>query len=291
MRLLITGAAGMLGLDVHAAALADGHEPISLARAELDIADAEVVTATLQEYQPDAVINCAAYTKVDDAESDLDAAHAINGVGAGNVAAAAAAVGAWTIHVSSDYVFDGTKTSPYLESYPTAPASVYGASKLAGEQAVAAAAPDAHTIVRSSWLFGAGGPCFPATMLRLARDHDELNVVEDQIGCPTFTGHLAQALVGLAESAAAPSGGTVQPPLGILHVAAAGECSWFEFARETLESVGSETVVKPCSTDEFPRPARRPAYSVMRSERGAPILPSWEDGLDAYLRAIEEEIT
>lgn len=286
----------MLGQDVRAVALAAGHEPISLTRAELDIADAAVVRAVIAEYLPEAVVNCAAYTKVDDAESDPDAAHAINGAGAGNVAAAAAAAGAWTIHVSSDYVFDGTKTSPYLESDPTAPASVYGASKLAGEQAVAAAAPDAHTVVRSSWLFGAGGPCFPATMLRLAQDHDELNVVDDQIGCPTFTGHLAQALVGLAESAVGAgatvpaSGGTVQPPLGVLHVAAAGECSWFEFARETLARAGSATVVKPCTTDEFPRPARRPAYSVMRSERGAPTLPPWQDGLGEYLTAIREKI-
>lgn len=280
----------MLGQDVRAVALAAGHEPISLARAELDIADAAAVKAAFAEQRPDAVVNCAAYTKVDDAESDPDAAHAINGAAAGHVAAAAAAIGAWTIHISSDYVFDGTKTTPYVESDPTAPASVYGASKLAGEQAVAAAAPDAHTIVRSSWLFGAGGPCFPATMLRLAQDRDELNVVDDQIGCPTFTGHLAQALVGLAESAVAPSGGTVPPPLGILHVAAAGECSWFEFARETLARAGSATVVRPCTTDEFPRPARRPAYSVMRSGRGAPALPSWQDGLDVYLTAIQEEV-
>ncbi len=215
----------------------------------------------------------------------------------------AAASGAWTIHVSSDYVFDGTKTSPYLESDPTGPASVYGASKLAGEQAVAAAAPRAHTIVRTAWLFGAGGPCFPATMLRLARERDALSVVDDQVGCPTFTGHLAQALVALAEAAVAPggaassgaaanagaedpagpSGGTVQPPLGVLHVAAGGQCSWYEFARETLARAGSATVVNPCTTADFPRPARRPAYSVLRSERAAPALPSWQAGLAEYL--------
>jgi dTDP-4-dehydrorhamnose reductase len=271
----------MLGQDVRAAAFAAGHIPVSLSRAELDIDDAEAVAIAIAAQAPDVVVNCAAYTKVDDAESDPEAAQAINGAGAGHVASAAAAAGVWAIHISSDYVFDGTKMSPYLESDPTGPNSVYGASKLAGEIAVEAAAPDAHTIVRSSWLFGTGGPCFPATMLRLARERDTLKVVDDQIGCPTFTGHLANALVRLAE----------QPQLGVLHVAAAGQCSWFEFARATLAGVGSRTVVSPCTTTEFPRPARRPAYSVMRSERSAPELPSWQDGLDTYLKAIQEELT
>jgi dTDP-4-dehydrorhamnose reductase len=117
-------------------------------------------------------------------------------------------------------------------------------------------------------------------MLRLARERDALSVVDDQVGCPTYTGHLAAALVALAE----------QPQLGVLHIAAEGQCSWFEFARETLARAGSRTVVSPCTTEEFPRPARRPAYSVMRSERGAPVLPSWQNGLDAYLTAIEEEL-
>ena len=144
------------------------------------------------------MINCAAYTNVDGAEGDPDAAGAVNATGPGFLAEAAAAAGAWLVHVSTDYVFDGTKTSPYLESDPTGPRSVYGSTKLLGERAIALAAPQTHTIVRSSWLFGTAGPCFPATMLRLAAEHDTLTVVDDQVGCPTFTGHLAPALVELA---------------------------------------------------------------------------------------------
>jgi dTDP-4-dehydrorhamnose reductase len=277
MRILITGAAGMLGLDVQRAAAAVGHETIALGRADLDITDEPAVRGRLEATQPDAVINCAAYTDVDGAESDPAAAHAVNAVGAGLIAAAAAAAGAHLIHVSSDYVFDGEKRTPYLESDATGPLSVYGVSKLAGERAVAAAAPDAHTIVRSSWLFGAGGPCFPATMLRLGGEREQLTVVEDQIGCPTFTGHLAPVLVALAEASR---------PRGVVHVAAAGECSWFEFARTIFDVARVEVDVRPGATAELGRPAPRPAYSVMRTERGAevPRLPDWRTGLAAYLQ-------
>lgn len=277
MRILVTGAGGMLGQDVREAALAAGHEVTALSRLELDILDPAAVRGAVAAARPQVVINCAAYTDVDGAESRPDTAHAVNATGAGLVAAASMAHVAWVIHVSSDYVFDGAKREPYLESDPSGPLSVYGASKLAGELAVAAAAPDSHTIVRSSWLFGAGGPCFPATMLRLAGERDELAVVDDQIGCPTFTGHLGEALVGLAERAA--------PPLGVLHAAAQGQCSWHEFATEILRRAQASTPVRPIATTEFPRPAARPAYSVLRSERGAeaPELPHWTDGLARYL--------
>jgi dTDP-4-dehydrorhamnose reductase len=179
------------------------------------------------------------------------------------------------VHVSSDYVFDGAKPSPYLESDRTGPLSEYGRSKLAGELAVVQAAPGAHTIVRSSWLFGLRGPCFPATIIRLARERDELSVVDDQVGCPTFTGHLAEALVTLAEA----------PPAGILHVAAAGQCSWFEFATEIVGAVGAACEVRPGTTADLARPAPRPEYSVLRSERGAPDLPDWREGLAEYMAA------
>jgi len=276
MRLLITGAAGMLGLDVRAAALAGGHDAVALSRAELDITDLSAVAEAFAAGSFDAVINCAAYTNVDGAESDERGAHAVNGAGAGHVATAAAGAGAWTIHVSTDYVFDGTMTAPYVESDATEPTSVYGASKLAGEHAIADAAPDAHTIVRSSWLFGAGGPCFPATMLRLAGEREELTVVDDQVGCPTFTGHLARALVDLAA--------TPLRPQGVLHVAADGDCSWFQFASEILARAGSGTRVLAGRTADLGRPAPRPAYSVLRSERGeqAPRLPHWREGLESY---------
>jgi dTDP-4-dehydrorhamnose reductase len=281
MRILITGAAGMLGQDVRAAAQAAGHEPIALARPELDIADARAVQAAVADARADAVVNCAAWTNVDGAEEDYDGALAINGPGAGNVARAAAAAGAWTIHVSSDYVFSGAKREPYLESDAVAPTSAYGRSKLQGELDVAQAAPGRHTIVRSSWLFGASGHCFPKTILKLASERDTLSVVDDQVGCPTFTGHLATALVDLAGRAAR-SGA---PPLGVLHVAGGGHCSWFEFAREIVSRAGARCEVSPCTTEEFPRPASRPAYSVLRSERGsdAPELPHWREGLGDYL--------
>jgi dTDP-4-dehydrorhamnose reductase len=276
MRILITGAGGMLGQDVHKAAVAAGHEPIALARADLDITDADAVTRAVAQARPGAVINCAAWTKVDAAEEHEPQATEVNGVGAGNVASAASRAGAWTVHVSSDYVFDGAKREPYLESDPTRPLSAYGRSKLAGEDAVARAAPETHTIVRSSWLFGAGGPCFPKTMLRLAEERDELNVVDDQIGCPTFTGHLGAALVDLA--------GARTP--GVLHVAAAEQCSWFEFAVATIRAGDRDCRMHPIDSSQYPLPAPRPAFSVMRSKRGAPSLPTWGEGLREFMSEI-----
>jgi dTDP-4-dehydrorhamnose reductase len=278
MRILITGAAGMLGVDLAASIRTLGYEPVSLARAELDITDEVAVISAFDAHHPDAVINAAAYTNVDGAESDEAGAEAVNGEGAGNVAAAAAAVGAWVIHVSTDYVFDGAKRDePYVESDAVGPRSAYGRTKLNGELLVAASAPDSHTIVRSAWLFGTGGPCFPKTIMRLASERDELSVVEDQIGCPTYTGHLAPALVGLATAP--------DRPVGVTHVAAAGRCSWFQFAREIVAAAGIECQVKPCTTAEFPRPAPRPAFSVLASERddGVPRLPPWEQGLTEFI--------
>jgi dTDP-4-dehydrorhamnose reductase len=255
-----------------------GHAVVSLARADLDIRDAAAVNAAVQSATPQVVINCAAYTDVDGAESDPGMASAINGQGAGSLAATAAAQDAWTLHVSSDYVFDGDHDDPYLESDATHPLSVYGTTKLEGERAVAGAAPDLHTIIRSSWLFGAAGRCFPDTMLRLAAERDELAVVDDQVGCPTFTGHLARALVDLAERS--------ERPVGVLHCAAAGQCSWFGFAQAILQEAGVDTPIRPVSTAEFPRPAHRPAYSVLRSSRPeAPGLPHWREGLSDYLHA------
>jgi dTDP-4-dehydrorhamnose reductase len=275
MKLLITGAAGMLGVDVQSAAAAAGHEYVALPRAELDISDRDAVLAAVQTTRPDAIVNCAAYTNVDGAESDPDGAAAVNATGPGLLGEAATAVGAWVVHVSTDYVFDGTKSSPYVESDPTNPRQVYGSTKLLGERALALAAAERHTVVRSSWLFGTAGACFPATMLRLASEHDTLTVVDDQRGSPTFTGHLAAALVELATSSRIP---------GVLHLAAAGDCTWYDFAVEIMRATSTAVEVRPCSTDEFPRPAVRPAYSVMRSQRpDAPVLPDWHDGLSEYL--------
>jgi dTDP-4-dehydrorhamnose reductase len=173
-------------------------------------------------------------------------------------------------------VFDGAKREPYVESDPVGPQSVYGSSKLEGERRVAARAPGRHTIVRTSWLFGAHGPCFPATILRVGRERDELTVVDDQVGCPTFTGHLARALVELASAA---------PPAGVVHAAGAGSCSWYDLAREVVACADLRCEVKPGTTADLGRPAPRPAYSVLGTERGdvAPRLPSWREGLADYL--------
>ena len=270
MRLLVTGAAGMLGRDVVAAAESAGHDVTALSRSDLDIAAAAAVRAAVDAARPDAVINCAAWTDVDGAEEHEADATRVNGEGAGNIAAAAP----YVVHVSSDYVFDGTATEPYREDDPSGPAGAYGRSKLAGELAVAAAGD--HAVVRSAWLFGVHGKNFVATMLRLAEDRDEVNVVADQIGCPTFTGHLGPALVEIAE----------RRLTGILHAAGGGSCSWHELAQATFEEAGLATTALPVTTAEFPRPAPRPAWSVLGSTRpDAPALPPWREGLSAYLRS------
>jgi dTDP-4-dehydrorhamnose reductase len=270
MKLLITGAAGMLGHDLAALAI----EPIALSRAELDVTDYARVRSAVIDACPDAVVNCAAWTDVDGAETDEDAAYLVNGVGAGNVARAAAAADVPVIHVSSDYVFDGRKTTPYVESDPVGPLSAYGRTKLAGERAVAEAHPNGHLIVRSSWLFGVHGKNFVATMLRLAAERDEVSVVDDQVGCPTFTGHLAWALMTLAR----------EEVRGVAHVAGTGRCSWNELAREVFAQAGVTCEVKAAKTADMGLPAPRPAYSVLHSERrDVPRLPTWRDGVAAYL--------
>src|SRR3954447_15714080 len=276
MRLLVTGAAGMLGTDVVAAA--GGHDVVALARADLDIADAEAVRAAVRDARPNAIVNCAAWTDVDRAEASEAAATLINGDGAGHVAAAAAEAGAHVVHVSTDYVFPGDATEPYPEDAPTGPIGAYGRSKLAGERAVAAAAPDGHAIVRTAWVFGPHGKNFVDTMLRLGAERDEVTVVDDQLGCPTYTGHLAAALVEVAE----------QRLTGTLHVAGGGQCTWWELAVATFERAGYDVEVHRGSSKALGRPAPRPAYSVLGSTRSdAPTLPSWQEGLSAHLTARE----
>jgi dTDP-4-dehydrorhamnose reductase len=278
MRILITGGGGMLGLDVQRAAQEAGHESTALSRTQLDITDRAAVVDAIAGAGATAVINCAAWTDVDGAESRVRDAAAVNGAGAGNVAAAAAIAGAWVVHVSTDYVFDGEKPTAYVESDSVSPVSAYGRSKLDGELAVAAAAPEGHTIVRTAWLFGAGGRCFPKTILRAASQRPELTVVSDQIGCPTFTGHLAAALVALAH----------QRTPGVLHVAGRGQCSWYEFAAAIVAAAGADCPVRPISSDDYPTPARRPANSVLISERDAPTLPEWRAGLEQFISELAE---
>ena len=279
MKLLVTGAAGMLGRDVMLAAGNAGHDVVGFGRAELDVTDAAALEKKFDLERPDVVINCAAWTDVDGAEEAEADALAINGAGAGNVAAAAAAVGASVVYVSSDYVFDGSKGEPYVESDQTAPLSAYGRTKLAGEEAKIAA-NKRHFVVRSSWLFGVGGGNFVETMLRLAESQNEVLVVRDEVGSPTYTWHLAYGVVRLIEGV----------EFGIHHMAAAGRCSWYEFAREIFEQAKVECKVLSTTAAEFGRSASRPPYSVMVSQREHAIrLPSWQDGLAGYLAQRQAE--
>jgi dTDP-4-dehydrorhamnose reductase len=273
MKLLITGAAGMLGRDVMLAAGNAGHDVVGFGRVELDVTDPAALARKLDLERPDVVINCAAWTDVDGAEEAEEAAFSVNGTGAGNVAAAAAEVGAGVLHVSTDYVFDGAKGAPYVESDQPAPLSAYGRTKLAGEEATAAA-NKRHFIVRSAGLFGIGGRNFVETMLRLAADHGEVLVVRDQVTSPTYTWHLAYGIVRLIEGI----------EYGIHHMAAAGQCSWYELAREIFEQAHVECKVLSGTTEMLGRPAARPPFSALSSQREHAIrLPSWQDGLAGYL--------
>ena len=265
------GAGGMLGRHLVAAAQRSGHEVRALGRAELDVTDAGAVDAAVRRSRPRWVANCAAYTRVDDAEAEPQEALRVNGEAAGFVARAAQAAGATALYPSTDYVFDGTREGDYVESDPVAPLSSYGRSKLAGERASAG-----HLVVRSSWLFGTGGRNFVETMIGLASHRDELRVVDDQIGSPTFTAHLARGLLSLMEAEVR----------GVRHVSAAGACSWRDFAREIFARSGASVRVEGCSTEDFGAPAPRPRRSVLGTEHpDTPQLPHWSDGLDAYLAA------
>ena len=263
----MTGAGGMLGQDVMRVA---GPDALGVTRADLDVTDGDAVRAAIGP--EDIVINCAAWTDVDGAEERPDDALRVNRDGAHNVAGAAGRV----LYVSSDYVFDGTKDSPYVESDRRNPVSAYGRSKAEGELATLEANPRSH-IVRTSWLFGVAGGNFVATMLRLGAERDSVRVVDDQVGQPTYTGHLAQAIVQIAES----------DDYGIHHRSGDGQCSWYELTRFVFESAGVDCEIEPCTTAEFPRPAHRPAYSVLGTERGEPSLPEWQRGVSDYLAARE----
>jgi dTDP-4-dehydrorhamnose reductase len=279
LKVLVTGAAGMFGHDVMLAAGNAGHDVVGFGRSELDVTDAAALERKFDLERPDVVINTAAWTDVDGAEGAEQEAFAINGTGAGNVAAAAAVLGAGVVYLSTDYVFDGAKGSPYVESDQPAPLSAYGRTKLAGEEATVAA-NKRHFIVRSAGLFGVGGPSFVATMLRLAADHGEVLVVRDQVTSPTYTWHLAYGIVRLIEGI----------EFGIHHMAAAGQCSWYEFAREIFEQAKVDCKVLSSTSELLGRPAPRPAYSALMSQREHAIrLPSWQDGLAGFLAQREAE--
>ncbi len=287
MRLLVTGAEGMLGHDVMRAGERAGHELVLVDLPELDITDSAAIDRLLERLhgEPgslDAVVNCAAWTDVDGAQSKREAAHAVNADGAGNVARSAARIGVPLAHISTDYVFDGVapldadgRPRAYVESDPTAPRSVYGSSKLDGERQVLAASPR-HTVVRTAWLFGLDGPNFVATMLRLAGERDAVQVVDDQVGSPTWSGHLAPAVLGLLERAVS----------GLVHLTGAGQVSWNGFTKEIFRQAEVDCRVEAASSAQIARPAPRPPWSVLESEREEVLpMPPWQDGLAGYLAA------
>ncbi|MGA8523164.1 MAG: dTDP-4-dehydrorhamnose reductase [Candidatus Dormiibacterota bacterium] len=280
LKYLIFGARGQLGGDLVDAGVSEDREMVGLTEAECDIRDPGAVERWIRSVRPDAVINAAAWTQVDAAEDHEAAAEAVNATGAGVIAAACAAAGIRCCHVSTDYVFDGSATSPIPEDAAAAPRSAYGRTKWHGEVAVRERCAD-HLIVRTSWLYGRQGPNFVLTMLRLGAERPQLRVVADQHGAPTWTGHLAPAMLRLLE---------VGPP-GTYHLSNQGSTTWYDLAVATFRARGLGVEVVPITTAEYPTPAARPAYSVLDNrawrELGEPPLPEWTEGLRAYLASLD----
>jgi dTDP-4-dehydrorhamnose reductase len=276
VRVVVTGAGGLLGTAL-SRTRPEGIDLVGLRSEDADVADRARIADAIARLEPDWIVHAAAWTAVDDCEKDPERALRVNAGGTANVVEAAKDADATTIVLSSDYVFDGTKREPYVEEDATNPLSVYGRSKLAAEAEARARGGRVH-VVRSQWIFGAGGRNFVDTILKAAREKPELKVVDDQRGCPTWSSHLAAGLWKLI--AAAPEPGT-------WHMAARGAASWFEFARAIVAGAGLRTPVRPCATADFPRPARRPANSVLENRRLARTLgdfmPTWQEGLRGYL--------
>jgi len=276
VKVLITGAAGQLGRAL-APALAE-HEVVALGSRELDVGDLEAVRGALQRLCPELVANCAAWNDVDGAESEPQAAFRTNAVGPRNLALATRELGAALLHVSSDYVFDGRAGRPYCEFDAPNPLSVYGRSKLAGEEQVRTFNPR-HYVVRSAWLYAAWGRNFALTMRERAAGGD-VRVVADQFGSPTYVPFLARALAELVETEA----------WGTYHLAAGGQASWFELCRALFEALGLEAGVHPVATEAFPRPAPRPRFAPLATVQSPRILlPPWEEGVRAFARDVKAE--
>jgi len=276
MKILVTGAAGMLGSDL-VKRLEGTHEPVGVDIKEFDVLRLDEVRKALMEVRPDWVVHCAAYTNVDGCEKEPEKALSINGDGAGNVARACWEVKARLAYISTDYVYDGKKNEPYVETDPVAPLNVYGESKLRGERLALETLPDA-LIVRTSWLFGLNGPNFVEAILKRGEDVGELSVVDDQVGSPTYTPDLSDGVVRLVEA-----GGE-----GIVHLSNEGTCSWYDYAVEILRLAGMDNVaVKKITTEELARPALRPAYSALSKGKytglTGHVLRDWKDALAAYM--------
>lgn len=289
---LVTGAGGMLGQDVLARLAVAGERATALDRAALDLTDAAAVRRALERHRPAVVVNCAAWTAVDDAETREAEALAVNGDGPAHLADACARTGAVLLHVSTDYVFAGDATAPYAEDAPTAPRSAYGRTKLAGERAVLNTLPDRGYVVRTAWLYGTGGANFVRTMIRLEGQREKLDVVDDQRGQPTWSADLAGLLLALGRGALA---GTAPP--GVYHGTSSGETTWYGLTREIFRLLGADPDrVHPTTSEAFVRPAPRPAYSVLGHDRfaaaGVAPLRDWRAALaEAFprIRRVHEE--
>ncbi|ULT56450.1 dTDP-4-dehydrorhamnose reductase [Neobacillus drentensis] len=280
MKVVVTGVKGQLGYDLEKQLTARNHEVFGLDRSQLDITDEQAVKAYMESVKPDAILHCAAYTNVDAAEQDKETAYNVNALGAKYLAEAASKAGAKMVYVSTDYVFDGTASEPYEVDHPTHPLGVYGETKFAGEEFVKRSL-DRYFIVRTAWVFGINGNNFVKTMLRLAEERDELGVVHDQVGSPTYTVDLARFMIDLVES----------DQYGIYHATNEGVCSWYEFAVEIFNQAGVNVKVNPLTSEQFPRPAARPKYSVLSkkkiTDQGFTPLPNWKEALSAFLREIK----
>ncbi len=273
MRVTIFGATGLLGKALVREWASD--EVTGLGSKDADIRDPQQVLAAVQRTRPEWIVLAAAYTDVDGCENNRELAFAVNCAGAVNVAQAAKACGSRLLFLSTDYVFDGLSTTPYETDHPRAPQSVYGKSKADAEEQLVQILPDC-CIVRTSWLFGTGGKCFPDTILKIASTKPEIDVVDDQRGRPTYAADLARAIIQFCRRQAT----------GIVHATNAGDCSWFEFAREIIRDAGLNTVVRPSTSDKFVRPAKRPKYSVLSAKSRAKYgvdMPHWQNALQAYL--------
>ncbi len=274
MKVMILGASGLLGRALMREWSED--EVVGLSSRAVDIRDAAKVREVVETMRPEWIVLAAAYTDVDGCESHRDRAFAVNRDGAVHVAEAAKLVGAKLLFLSSDYVFDGKKTSPYEASDPRNPQSVYGRTKAEAEVRLLEVLPEC-CVARTSWLFGMGGKCFPETILKLASSRPALDVVNDQRGCPTYSVDLARGIIQLCRKGAS----------GVVHATNTGDCSWFEFAREIVSAAGLTTEVRPVSTQQMARPAPRPAYSVLSAasmNQWGIVLPPWQDALRRYLR-------
>jgi dTDP-4-dehydrorhamnose reductase len=274
MKAMILGATGLLGKALMREW--GGDEVVGLGSKDVDIRDASKVRAVVDRARPECIVLAAAYTDVDGCESHSDLAFAVNRDGPVNVAEAARRTGAKLLFVSTDYVFDGKNTSPYEVGDARNPQGVYGRSKAEAEVRLLEVLPEC-CIARISWLFGTGGKCFPDTILKLAASRPVLDVVNDQRGCPTYSVDLSKAIIGLCRNQAS----------GIVHVTNAGDCSWFEFAREIVKDAGLAAEVRPVSSQQMARPAPRPAYSVLSPkslQRYGIVMPTWQDALRRYLQ-------